>query len=105
MSQEVYEKFMALDDFVIEHFRLAFGNRIMKQLQSFVPCYVACGGTELDALDYCFKSKILKKFEVLSVGYLREELLMLLDKLTELFGETEFPLSRAKINLFLKMSK
>lgn len=105
MSQEVYEKFMALDDFVIEKFRLAFGNRIMKQLQAFVPCYVACGGTELDALDYCFKSKILKKFEVLNVGYLRDELLELQDKLTELFGEAEFPMSRAKIALFLKMSK
>ena len=105
MTQEVLEKFSALDDFVIEHFRLAFGNRIMKQLQAFVPCYVACGGTELDALDYCFKSKILKKFEVLNVGYLRDELIELNEKLTELFGEGEFPLSRAKIALFLKMSK
>ena len=105
MSQEVMDKFSVLDDFVIEHFRLAFGNRIMKQLQAFVPCYVACGGTELDALDFCFKSKILKKFEVLNVGYLKDELIGLNEKLTELFGETEFPLSRAKINLFLKMTK
>ena len=105
MSQDVLDKFAVLDDFVIENFRLAFGNRIMKQLQAFVPCFVACGGTELDALDFCFKSKILKKFEVLNVGYLRDELIALNEKLTELFGETEFPLSRAKIALFLKMSK
>ena len=105
MSQDVLDKFGVLDDFVIEHFRLAFGNRIMKQLQSFVPCYVACGGTELDALDFCFKSKILKKFEVLNVGYMKDELNALNEKLTELFGETEFPLSRAKIALFLKMTK
>ena len=105
VSQDTLDKFAILDDFVIENFRLAFGNRIMKQLNSFVPCYIACGGTELNAFDFVFKTKILKKFEVLNVGYMREELLALQDKLTELFGESEFPQSRAKIAQFLKMSK
>ena len=105
ISQDTLEKFAILDDFVIENFRLAFGNRIMKQLNAFVPCYISCGGTELNAFDFIFKTKILKKFEVLNVGYLRDELLALQDKLTELFGETEFPQSRAKIAQFLKMTK
>lgn len=105
VSQDTLDKFAILDDFVIENFRLAFGNRIMKQLNAFVPCYIACGGTELNAFDFVFKTKILKKFEVLNVGYLRDELLSLQDKLTELFGESEFPQSRAKIAQFLKMTK
>ena len=105
MSQDTLEKFMVLDDYVIEHFHLAFGNRIMKQLQAFIPCYIGCGGTELEALDFCFKTKILKKFEVLNVGFLGDELVALDEMLTKLFGPTEFALSRAKIQLLIKMSK
>ena len=105
LSQDTLEKFEKLDEYVIEHFKLAFGNRIMKQMNSFVPCYVACGGTELDAVDYIFKSKILKKFEVLNVAFLRDELAGLDAELTKLFGKNEFPLSRDKIRLLIKMSR
>ena len=50
VSEESLRKLAELDDYVIEHFRLAFGNRIVKQLQEFVPAYVGCGGTEIDGL-------------------------------------------------------
>ena len=102
LSAKTLEKFQALDTFVIAHFRLAFGNRIMKQLSAFVPCYVACGGTELDAVDYMFESKILKKFEVLNVAFLRDELIALDAELTKLFGKGEFKRSKAKIKTLLK---
>ena len=49
-------KINTLDDYVIEHFRIAFGNRIMKQLNTFAPVYVACGGKEIEAIDYFFKN-------------------------------------------------
>ena len=71
-------------------------------MESFVPCYVACGGTELEAVDYVFESKILKKFEVLNVAFLRDELLSLDQELTKLFGKGEFKRSKAKIRGFLK---
>jgi hypothetical protein len=105
MSEETLENFAALDEFVIENFKLAFGNRVMKQIQGFVPCYIACGGTELEALDFIFKTKILKKFEVLNVSYLKDELIKLDEELTRLFGMNEFPLSREKIRRFIKMAK
>ena len=76
----------------------------MKQLTEFVPCYVACGGTELDAVDYVFESKILKKFEVLNVAFLRDELIKLDSQLTKLFGKGEFKLSKNKIKLLIKMN-
>ncbi len=104
LSSATLAKFQQLDTFVIENFRLAFGNRIMKQLGDFVPCYVACGGTELEAVDYIFQSKILKKFEVLNVAFLRDELLALDQELTKLFGKGEFKRSKAKIKLLLKMN-
>jgi hypothetical protein len=104
LSNKTIEKFNELDDFVIANFKLAFGNRILKQMSNFVPCYVACGGTELQAVDYIFESKILKKFEVLNVAFLRDELLALDKELTNLFGRTEFKKSRKKIQDLLKMN-
>lgn len=105
LSETTLAKFQELDAFVIDHFKLAFGNRIMKQLGLFVPCYVGCGGTELEAVDYVFCSKILKKFEVLNVGFLRDELLALDKELIRLFGKGEFALSHKKIKGFLKQSQ
>jgi hypothetical protein len=77
----------------------------MKQINRFVPCYVGCGGTELEGIDYVFKVKILKKFEVLNVGFLKDELDGLLAELDRLFGPNEFLLSRNKIRTLQKMSK
>jgi hypothetical protein len=36
VSEETLKKLELLDDYVIQHFRLAFGNRIVKQLRDFV---------------------------------------------------------------------
>lgn len=62
-----------IDDYVIAHFRIAFGNRIMKQLGVFAPVYVACGGKEIEAIDYFIAKKILRKFDQLSINYIRDE--------------------------------
>ena len=70
VSEKTLNNFALLDEFVIKKFRLAFGNRILKQLKQFVPCYVACGGTELDGIDFIFTNKILKKFESLNIGFI-----------------------------------
>ena len=105
VTEEAMAKFEELDEFVIEHFKLAFGNRIMKQLYSFVPCYIACGGTELEAFDFMFKTKVLKKFEVLSVGLTKEELIGLDEELTRLYGLNEFSMSRDKIKQLMKNAR
>lgn len=87
VAQENLTKIEQLDDYVIKHFRLAFGNRIVKQLKEFVPAYVACGGTEIDGLDYVLANKILRKFESLNLSYIRDEVDGLVSYLDELFGE------------------
>ncbi len=89
VSKESLEKIEQLDDYVIQHFRLAFGNRIVKQLRDFVPVYVACGGTELDGLDYVLANKIFRKFEALNITFIRDEIDGLIDKLSELFGKDQ----------------
>ncbi len=74
VTEEALEKLAKIDDYVINHFRIAFGNRIMKQLKTFVPVYVACGGEEMQAIDYFIARKILRKFEQLNIAFIRDEL-------------------------------
>lgn len=87
VSEENLKKINLLDDYVIEHFRIAFGNRIVKQLRDFVPAYVGCGGTEVDGLDYVLARKVFRKFESLNLSYIRDEIDGLCAYLDELFGE------------------
>lgn len=87
VSEENLKKINLLDDYVIEHFRIAFGNRIVKQLRDFVPAYVGCGGTEIDGLDYVLARKVFRKFESLNLSYIRDEIDGLCAYLDELFGE------------------
>ena len=102
ISEQMLEKFEDLDNFVIRKFKLAFGNRIMKQLETFVPTYIACGGTEVDAFDFIFTNKILKKFESLNIAFLRDELGDLANYLDKLFGKGKFPKAQEFIKTLLK---
>lgn len=87
VSQSRLDDINKLDLYVIEHFRVAFGNRIMKQLKLFVPVYVACGGTELDAIDYVLATKVFRKFESLNLSLIRDEIRGLIQYLDALFGK------------------
>ena len=104
VSEKTLENFATLDDFVIKKFRLAFGNRILKQLKQFVPCFVACGGTELDGIDFIFTNKILKKFESLNIGFLKQELKELNAMLDKLFGSNTFPMAHAFVERMIRMN-
>ncbi len=87
VSNEVLDKIGKLDLYVIEKFRVAFGNRIMKQLKLFVPVYVACGGTEVDGIDYILATKVFRKFESLNLSLIRDEIRGLISTLDNLFGK------------------
>lgn len=93
-----------LDKYLISHFRLTFGNRIMRQLKDFVPCYVACGGTEIDGIDFMFAKKILRKFESLGLGFIRDELDGLLVYLEHEFGSENMRISKAYLARLKRMS-
>ena len=104
ISPKVLEKFNELDKFVIKKFKLAFGNRILKQLTSFIPVYVACGGSELDGLDFIFTNKILKKFESLNIAFLKDECKELNGMLDKLYGKGTFKMAHAFIDNLIKMN-
>ena len=93
-----------LDNYLIQHFRLTFGNRIMRQMKDFVPCYVACGGTEIDGIDFIFSAKILRKFESLGLGFIRDEIDGLITYLDYVFGEENMQISKDYLLRLKKMS-
>lgn len=87
MSQEVLDKIDEMDNYVIKHFRIAFGNRIVAHMKKFVPVYVACGGEEVSGVDYFIARKILRKFEQLNVSYIRDEIDGFIEFLDKTFGQ------------------
>ncbi len=90
IDNSVEEKYMemidALDAYVIKKFRVAFGNRIVKQLRAFVPVYVACGGTVEEGIDHILATKVFRKFEALNLSLIRDEIPGLINYLNTLFG-------------------
>ena len=103
VSRESLENIEKLDNYVIEKFRIAFGNRIMKQLKSFVPVYVACGGTEKEGVDYMLATKVFRKFEALNLSLIRDELRPLISYIDNLFGKGVMKESINYLKLLQKM--
>ncbi len=87
VSSKGLEQVKEMDDYIIQHFRIAFGNRIMKQLNIFAPVYVACGGKEVEAIDYFIAKKILRKFDSLSVSAIRDEIDPFISFLNKKYGK------------------
>ena len=90
ISEDTLKKIDDMDNYVIQHFRIAFGNRIVKQLKDFVATYVECGGREVDGVDYYIAKKILRKFEQLNLAYIRDEIDGFVSFLDKEFGKGNF---------------
>ena len=102
ISDEMLDKLEELNAYVIKNFRLAFGNRIMKQIRDYVPCFIACGGTEQQAVDFIVAKKVLRKFESLSLGFMKDELTKLNTYLDRLFGKNAMPICKEYVDLLKK---
>ena len=102
ISQEMLNKLEDMNVYVIKNFRLAFGNRIMKQIKDFVPCFIACGGTEIQAVDFIVAKKVLRKFESLSLGFMKDELNKLLSYLDKTFGKNSMKICKDYIEYLKK---
>ncbi|MDD3191260.1 MAG: hypothetical protein PHP41_00750 [Bacilli bacterium] len=103
ISESLLDKFNKLDNYMISNFKLAFGNRILKQINTFVPVYVACGGTEIEALDYTLAHKVLRKFEALNITFMKAELDGLVTEINKIFGKDKFKESISYIKELQRM--
>ena len=87
ISPSTLKKIEDMDNYTIKHFRVAFGNRIVKHMKKFVPVYVACGGDETEAVDYFMAKKVLRKFEGLNLTLIRDEIDGYIEFLDKNFGK------------------
>jgi MoxR-like ATPase len=94
ISENTMAKMVKLDQYLQTRFQLAFGNRIVKQMYDFIPVYVACGGTEIDAFDYIIARKVLKKFESQNLTFIKDEIKGLVAYIDKTFGENHMKDSR-----------
>ena len=88
-----------LDEYMIKTFHITFGNRIMKQIRCYVPVLVACGGTEVEALDDILARKIFRKLESKNPVYVKQMADSVCAYLDELFGENALALCKETIKL------
>ena len=97
VSERNKKRLEMLDKYLIDHFHITFGNRIMKQIRTYIPVYVSCGGDELDALDDILSKKVIRKLETQNPIYLRNTAEGLIAYLDELFGQDRMTLCKEHI--------
>ena len=98
VSRRNAKRLEELDKYLIEHFHITFGNRIMKQINTYIPVYVACGGDELMALDDILSKKVIRKLETQNPIYLRNSAEGLLSFIDDLFGVDKMPICKEHIH-------
>ncbi|ERJ11682.1 hypothetical protein HLPCO_002383, partial [Haloplasma contractile SSD-17B] len=96
VAERIYEitdrnlrRIKELDHYLVEHFQITFGNRIMNQIKKYVPILVASGGTELEAIDDILSKKVLRKLESKNLAYVKRAAPGLYSFIENLFGEDE----------------
>ena len=85
------------DKYLSEIFQVTFGNRIRRQIEKYVPIYIACGGTEEEALDDILAKKVLRKLESQNPIYIKAKADDLINKMAEIFGKDKTPVCEAVI--------
>ena len=100
LSPHIRSSLTKLDGYLSETFRISFGNRILRQIEDYVPIMIACGGAESGALDDILARKILRKLEQVSPALIRSEAPALCSLLEELFGA--LPLSQGYLSRLQK---
>ena len=102
VSRRNRKRLEVLDEYLIEHFHITFGNRIMKQILQYIPVYISCGGDELKALDDILSKKVIRKLETQNPIYLRNAAEGLLTFIDDLFGAENMTLCKEHIARILR---
>ena len=102
MTQNDYDKLYKITDYIYDQFEVAFGNRVMNQIEALVPIFVASGGKKENALDFILARKVLIKLEGRFEEFVKPALKTILDLIDNTYGAKEFPLSRKQINSLIR---
>ena len=102
MKSEDYTKLRSLIEFTYNKFDLTIGNRIMNQIDNFVPVYVACGGKKDDAIDFMFSRKVVSKLEGRFEEFIKQSLIELRSLIAKTYPGDEFKYTNHEINKLLR---
>ncbi|MCD8195296.1 MAG: hypothetical protein LUD22_03280 [Coprobacillus sp.] len=101
-NKQDLDKLQTVTNFINDEFDVTFGNRILNQIETIVPTYVACGGTKEEALDILLSRKVLSKLEGRFGDYVADALHQLLDLIGKTYGKGVFKYSEKAINQMLR---
>lgn len=88
--------------FIFDTFGLAIGNRILNQIKTVVPVFIACGGTKEDALDLMLSRKLFAKLEGRFEEYVKPALKDTLNLLDKIYGKGVLKRSEKVINKIMR---
>ena len=94
------KKFLDLTKFISDTFDIQFGNRIMNQIDNFLPVFVGLGGTKNEALDVMIARKVLRKLEGKFESYIKDGLNKLTRYINSSYGKHALPESEAVIEKY-----
>lgn len=87
MTDNDYQKFQTISDYIYDQFDITFGNRILNQISELVPVFVSCGGTKEEALDFLLSRKVISKIEGRFEEYVKNALRELLNLIHKIYGK------------------
>lgn len=87
MTDNDYQKFQTISDYIYDQFDITFGNRILNQISELVPVFVSCGGTKEVALDFLLSRKVISKIEGRFEEYVKNALRELLNLIHKTYGK------------------
>jgi MoxR-like ATPase len=102
ISHRNRKRLEAFDEYLIANFHVTFGNRIMKQILTYIPVYIACGGDELFALDDILSKKVIRKLESQNPIYFKNAADGLIAYMDDLFGAENMILCKEHIRRILR---
>lgn len=86
MTKADYDKLDKISSFIQDRFDVAIGNRILHQLQTIVPVFVAAGGAKDDVIDFMLCKKLFAKLEGKFEEYVKPALEELLGLMAAVYG-------------------
>lgn len=87
LDEDDLAKLNKIFDFVYTTFDLAVGNRIINQIKTIVPVFMACGGSKEDALDLMLSRKLFAKLEGRFEEYVKPALKDCVNLLNRVYGK------------------
>lgn len=102
MTKDDYDKLNEVTNFIYEQFDITFGNRILNQIETLVPVYIACGGKKEEILDFLLTRKVLVKIEGRFEEYVKTALKQLLTLIHKTYGKDVLKRSEKAINNMIR---